>query len=486
MRRLILTGLLVMCVSQSAYATDARIQALGGHEKAWTVHDETNVLFLPATLLLFPNTVYVDVGFNPESMGARDDTAATDMDYNGAFGFHYALGENTVLGVFGSSMSRYVSEDALSRPFYMWEEAGSLWKPQTITNEDGTVDVIDHQAGDLGAIHNADHKGSILLGHRVDKLRLGASLAFWGDKYVVEEPASSKTKRGGTFVEANLGLGYDLKNRNSVDFALGGHFGWFDEEDNIQGAGYGNWVSADTQIGVNALFRAVIDIPGGEKAVPYIKAGFDKSGVSWNQDNTNLSATATVISATFGTDLLIQPLEDVFILPGVGADLMFFKMEDSGKTVRNSLEMALPFYGVAVDAKVSSWLSLRFGARQSVYFRNLDVTDSGQDLSLDKKDREPLDKKESDVLTQVTMGAGMKFGNVQIDLMLNPAFLTEGPSFLSPDGGHVAYAGTAQAGVAKNGDGSETAGSSLGGSSGSLAGAVERGFALQAGLKFTW
>ena len=485
MRRLLLTALLVACFGSSAYATDARIQSLGGHEKAWTVQDETNVLFLPSTLLLFPNTVYVDIGFNPDAMGARDDTAATNMDFNGAFGFNYALGDNTVIGVFASSLSRYVSNEALSRPFYMWGDAASIWNTETNVNNDGSVDVIDHQQGDQGAIHNADHKGSILFGHRVNKLRLGAVLSFWGDKYVVEEPANVKTKRGGTFMEANFGLGYDLKNRNSVDFALGASVGWFDEED-IKGS-YGNWVSGDPQIGVKGLLRAIVDIPGGEKAIPYVKAEFAKSGVSWNQEGLDLSASATVVNATFGADLQIQPLEDVYIFPGIGAEIMLLKLEDSGKTVRNSLEMALPFYGVSVDAKVASWLSLRFGARQSVYFRNLDVTDSGQDLSLDKKDRASLDKKESDVFTDVTFGAGMKFGSMQIDLMINPAFLTDGPSFLSPDDGGVAYAGGAQA---ASSEGLETGGESLteGSSSGlgGLAGRVRQGFALQAGLKFTW
>ena len=215
MKRLLLAVLVLLAFPGLAMATDARINALGGNEKAWTVSDEVNVFSLPALLVQFPNTVWVDAGmsvpwgeplyfpytgngndpsFVPSYM--RDKTglvgleSAAGKELNGGFGVNYALGEDTVLGFYATSMSRYVSDAALIQAFDSWTE----------TNEVTGAE----REGDW-AIHNADHKGTLALGHRFGSTtRFGLLLGMWGDSTEVNSPEVEKERRGGTLIDAAL------------------------------------------------------------------------------------------------------------------------------------------------------------------------------------------------------------------------------------------------------------------------------------------
>ncbi len=398
MRKISLALALVLAVPSVALATDARIQSLGGAEKAWTVVDETNALSLPSTLLLFPNTVWADAGMAPSHAVAG--TTANNLDTNAGFGLHLSLGPNTVLAFYGSSLSRTVSDSVLQQSLG--------WTQSDISSTD--------LAGDTNAIHNADHQGTIALGQRAGSTRLGFMVSVWGDSYKITNPEILKEERGGTIIEGKFGLGFDLARQNSFDLALGFQVGMF-TDDRYQDGGMVTRLKGDTEWGVDLLARGIFGIPGGEKLIPYAAFGTGGGGVKWNQPIQNApEAKFSGLGGVVGADLSIQPLEDVFVLPGLGLRFHSFDLEDTGETALKNAQIT-PFFGAAVDARVASWLSLRFGSRQSVV--------------LDTTETEAQTTSTSDVVSEFTLGAGMLFGNVVIDLMLNPEFLTEGPNMLS-------------------------------------------------------
>jgi len=416
-----LAALVMTCLFPAvAHATDTRIQSLGGKEKYFTVFDETNVLVLPSTLLLFTNLVYVDAGTEP--VWAAQDADGANIPYNAGFGVHYGLGQDTVIAFYGSSLSRYVSGDLLQRAF----TGQGLWGEATYEVPEVKPADENQQEGER-AIHNADHKGTALFAQRLGKMRLGIGLSFWGDNYTISDPESDRLSRGGTLFEGTVGLGFDLDGNDSLDLAvkvLGGKF-----EDSLSapsGSGGTTEVtrfSSDLNWGLGLLGRAMFGIPGGEKIVPYLSVDMARGGFGLNAENEAdaVSDQATRYSVIAGTDVRIQPLERVYIYPGIGLAVVGIKgtesLEGITETFQNDLALVAPFVSASVDAQVLDWLAFRFGARQSVIFSSWETaTQQGKD---------------SDTLTEFTLGSNLHFKNLDIDLMVNPEMFLKGPSLFT-------------------------------------------------------
>ncbi len=413
MRRMLvcLVAIALLGAATEALATDTRLQSMGGGHRYYTVLDEAAVLLFPSTLVLFPNTVYVEGGFgwpsddelgNPEP-GIRGNTNAANVPYNAAGGIHLGFGENAVLGLYASSLSRNVSANSLS-----W--ALSKWKK----TEDLVGDVND---GDT-SIRNADHKGTILYGHRFGKTRLGASVSIWGDSYKKLLPETEKLERGGVWVEGRLGAGFDFGGRNSLDLALGFHYGSF--TDDIVPPGVGGTVlstrlKADASWGLALDARTMIEA-AGNFVVPYLALDFGGDGVKWNEQTADApSVTGQTFMMAAGVDLVITPLENFHIVPGVGITYGFNKLEDV-EVVRDNSDLVIPYFGVGLDARLVKWLSLRFGITQAVVFSKEE--DATQDI------------RDHEVVTRLSTGFGLEFGNVTMDFLLDPTFWTGGPSAL--------------------------------------------------------
>ncbi|GEM_PF-4208663 len=414
MRRLI--GILaILFVSGTAQATETRLRSLGGAEQRFLVHDELNVLHLPSTLVLFPNVTFAELGTDYFDNGERN---AVGLPYAGAFGFHYALGSDTVLAFYGSSSRGYV----LSGPAEMiagWSGAGGL------------DDELGGNVGNEDPIHAKDHKATLLFGHRAGKLRLGGMLGLWGDSYVVDKPEHSQKKNGGSGIDAVVGVGYDLPKEQSLDVAVRFGLGWFDDDLWVtsQGDGYvasrldvsSEWVGAVTG-------RGVIRV-GTEKLVPYLTAGASGGGVAWNQETAGApDISVSRIWFGGGANLLLQPLDGVFIMPGAG--LRWASESTSIKYLGGSGDGAVsggsetldatalnPYFMVAVDGRVAPWCSLRFSARQNLYWYGAET--------------ETVEGSASDTGVEVYMGVAFKVGQVDIDWMFNPTMLVDGPYMVS-------------------------------------------------------
>ncbi len=463
MKQTLVVAVALCLISGVAYATDTRIQSMGGKEKAWTVEDETNALYFPATMVLFPNVVYVDAGLSP--IYAADDTIGANIPYNVGFGAHYAFGENTVLGFYGSSLSRSLSGNLLDRAF---QGRGSWTSMQVDTK------ALD-ESGDQ-SINNADHQGTILFGQRFGAARLGVLLSIWGDEYSIESPEVSYQKKGGTIFEGSLGFGYDIDQNNNFDLALRFWSGAFSDEKFIPDNG-GSIVTrfkSDSNFGFDLYGRGIFAIPGGERIVPYINVGLEGAGITWNRVN-GVKDEFSSFHLVAGTDLRIQPLENVFVYPGFGIAVMTENLNEGINTAENELQkrtFIAPFVGASVDARVATWFSLRFAARQSIIFDDLNHGAGEEGMEKGEGAEGAAKGMDNETLTEFLLGAGLHFGPVTIDWMLNPAWFLEGMWSDGDDQLNLSF-------VDEDGDGAADGAQSPAREEGN-------GFASQLAVKFVW
>lgn len=420
MRRMLacLVAVALLGMATAAFATDTRLQSMGGGHKYYTIEDEAGVLLFPSSLVLFPNTVYVEGGFgwpaddelgNTEP-GIRGGTTAANVPYNAAGGIHLGFGENAVLGVYASSLSRNVSFNSLGWALASWNETSGI--------------PGDQMDGDT-SIRNADHKGTILYGHRIGKARIGALVSIWGDSYKVLAPETAKIERGGLWFEGRLGVGFDFGARNSADIALGFNYGSF-KDDLVPTAGT---TALSTRLKADAAWGLALDARTkveafGNFVVPYLALDFGGDGTKWNEQTADApSVTGSTFALAAGVDFLITPLENFHIVPGVGLGYGTNVLK-GGETVRNDSDLVIPYYGVGLDARVVKWFALRFGISQAVVFS--------------KREGVATDVRSHDVVTRLRTGFGLEFGNVTMDFLLDPTFWTGGPSALFDSGDNLA------------------------------------------------
>jgi len=413
-----LVAVAVLGAAAEALATDTRLQSMGGGHWYYTVQDEAAVLLFPSTLVLHPNTAFVEGGFgwpagdelgNPEA-GIRGGTTADNAPYNAVGGIHLGLGENAVLGVYASSLSRNVSPNSLGWALLNWNETAGITGAQT----DGD-----------GSIRNADQKGTLVYAHRFGKARLGALISVWGDSYKKLSPATEKIERGGLWFEGRLGAGLDFGARNSAELALGFHYGSF-TDDLVPTAGstaLSTRLKADASWGMALDARTMLEALGNF-FVPYLAVDFGGDGVKWNEQTPDApSVSGSTFGVAAGLDLLVTPLENFHVVPGIGLGYAANVLK-SEETVRNDSDMVIPYYGVALDARVVSWFALRFGISQAVVF-------SGRESVT-------TEERSHDVVTRVRTGFGLEFGNITMDFLLDPTFWTGGPSALFDAGDNLA------------------------------------------------
>jgi hypothetical protein len=92
----------------------------------------------------------------------------------------------------------------------------------------------------------------------------------------------------------------------------------------------------------------------------------------------------------------------------------------------------MPVLFAALETHVNSWLTLRFGAQQGVFFTHKDVNNLPRAYNSDDSNANPTKEvtyKYSPF--EMMLGAGFKFGNLQLDATVSPDFVHNGPYFIS-------------------------------------------------------
>ncbi|MGM0577231.1 MAG: hypothetical protein ACQEXJ_16010 [Myxococcota bacterium] len=419
-----------------AHATQARIDSMGGGQKEITVEDEINTFFFPSLLVRHGNMTYID-NLNEGFGGTR-------------FGFHYSLTEDMVLGVYGGRIN------ATTRPSGDgYNPAGNTLNGDSALAPGGQASQAQNaQGGPSGAslhtgeaLNNVDYKIGFLYALRLGATaRLGFMLNILGDDADVEQPDGAKLDQGAFLIDFGTSIGFDLA-ASELEIGLGLEIGGLDDQRDVadnpktpqtvdQTELLEHW-SVDSHIGFRLNSRWIFDFFDQSRLATYARLEYATQEVTYNalQPGGVQSGDWNAFDFKLGADLIFEPFQDVFVVPGLGLRYAQQSLEGSmnvGQGVGTHVDrdadrlVSFPFYGVGVDAKVLDWLDFRFGASQSVDFeRNSTTTTQGV----------TTEARHSDVRTEFTTGLGFNIpvaeSTLTLDLNVNPMFWVNGPDFVT-------------------------------------------------------
>lgn len=401
-------------VSGTAYATDTRINSLSAagaefapgaafNEKSVTIRDSANIYQLPQFMVAYKNSVDVD---------------ATNAAVYGTMNVRYALSDDAVLLLYGKR-SPWENITSLQSVGGKDTQAASGYGPKY-------ADPTSHQFG-MGFGLKAG-----------ESLRLGALFSIGGGRVDgsfdgtgahTGAQATPQPLNSATWLRFALGVGFDLNEHNSLDFALHLATGSFTDVKQNNPA-----YLAGTNLDFALVAKGEFMVHQIAKLVPYLRVGSQSRGVAHsNTDEGGNNAPAeaakgaslSILGLSLGTDLAITPVEGVLIQPGLGLALRSSSISGNKEPDLNLANSAIetgrdlmPFYGFAAEAKAFDWMVLRLGARQTIVARHFDNSSSEKGQS-DAGDF-------SSVKNTVTTGVGLKMMGWNLDVNMNPQFFNNG------------------------------------------------------------
>jgi len=387
-----LAALAVTVTGGAAFATQTRTNSLGGGEKEFTVRDEANVGHLPQLLVDHGNKVF------------------TDASVGGSYGtmhINYKLSDTSVIQLYGAS--------GLKNSFGIPGKAALSGKGTgTLTG----VSVQDTGVGysPAGLADPTNHELGIGFATKFGAAaRFGGNLNFYGNT----KQGDDNNKNNNSFYRLGLGIGFDLSEKNSLDFGLGVGFGFIQQMD-----GTDEKYNHDGTLTFDLLGKGEFEVHTIAKIVPFLAIGYRNWGVKNIKSGEGTDkGSVSRISVALGSDLAITPSEGILIQPGVG--LMYLTSSATGPDstkVEDSNAIIFPYYGFAAEGKVFDWLVLRLGAKQIV-----------SKISTNKTDKQ-TQAQQSMVDYILTTGFGIKAGSWTIDLNVNPLWFNNGPYLISGAG----------------------------------------------------
>lgn len=427
----------IWCSTASASLT--RLQSMGANpnglsvgksgqyiEGVVAIDDSTNIFTLPGTLALYPSLAIID------NMGWTDDGGATGM-----FGFHYALGEYTVMALYGGQGT---SSFGLSQS----------------TTVGGSASALEAGGGALGTGDNPAEGGvenepnlvgnlwfGALFAHDLGGVRLGLGLHMFSANNEIVLPQADSGESSSWQMDLDLGLGLDFDTEDSLDFGLGLRFGSFEytgQTINQPGQKLA-FYTPEHNFGIDFTGRGKFALFEGTELVPYGQIMYEMESVN---DQFPVVASGqpfgdfTHFGMEIGTNLKITPTEKIFIYPGAGFRIDTFtvqipKSNGLKQFLDDDSQLTLPFYGFGVDARVWDWFAIRFGARQYVKSDTDASTTVVQDEDGNPSSLE-TEQTRRQIDTEIHMGFGLFFGENdewRVDAHLSPAFFVKGPYILT-------------------------------------------------------
>jgi len=432
--RLSLAGALILLWSTNATASLTRLQSMGANPNGMSVgksgqfidgvvgiDDSTNIFTLPGTLALYPNMAIMD------TLTWDDNSGATGM-----FGFHYALGEYTVMALYGgqgtSSLGLSSSTTAGGSATAL-EAAGGSLGDGSLPSETGNQD-------------NPNTVGNLWFGalfaHDLGGIRLGLGVHTFSANNEITLPETSMGEASNWGMDVDLGLGLDFDTEDSMDFGLGLRFGSFTytgQTINEPGNALA-FNTPQTNIGFDLTWRGQFALFEGTELVPYAQIMYEAEQINDEFPRVDVSQVQPFgdfdhFGLELGTNLKIMPTEKIVIYPGIGFRMDNYGVVNASGTIDDDSQLTLPYYGFGVDARVWSWFSFRFGARQYVK----SDTD-GSTLNGTTDNPQPIETSQTRrvIDTELHTGFGLLFGENdewRIDAHLSPAFFVKGPYILT-------------------------------------------------------
>ncbi len=408
-----------------AFATETRINSMGGGVKLWTVEDESNIFDFPSLLTRWGNRVYVD----------NIEAAGTDQIPGGHFGFHYSLSDETVLAFFGAHINTGTSggpgEGSTAGNSGYVGTGNPITGGLSLGDATGPFIGVASQAAlaQPGANINAEYRYGLMFATQLGaSTRFGLSFNLLGDNADQDSPNNVQTDTGSLVFDIGLGLGVDLTG-SELELSAGVEIGLLESAADNQGTGVDlEDVWSGSHFGLRLGGRWTFDFFDQTKIVTYTQ--FLLASQNVEQVNTPAvpapSGSYSSLSFILGADLRIEPFQGVIVSPGLGFYVAQQTLENPGTVLKDAnLMFGLPFYSIAVDLKLADWVAMRFGAQQFVNMLRESTTTGGSTTTNSK----------TDVLTTFAWGFGFNIpvaeSSLAIDLCLNPTFLNNGPHLLT-------------------------------------------------------
>ena len=339
--------------------------------------------------------------------------------------------DNTAGTSYGSMNVRYALSDDPTPPVLMLFGKRSPWAPVT-----SQTSILGNTAAKLAggpaptAADPTNHQFGIGFGMKAgESVRLGATLSIAGNRKDTAgsnpaNGAATDDEQSNTWVNFNLGVGFDINEVNSLDFGL-----------NVMGGTFTNMNGNSAYYASNGMFGVAFTARGEfmvsqiSRIVPYVRVNYDTRSVIgqvWNNDTarTNLVGTVNNTWIILGSDLAIMPpnLEGVLIQPGIGliahmSTAVGNNNEAGTSSTQEDSSNIMPWYGFSAEAKAFEWCYLRLGARQVISRTNVANTATT-----------PANNEThySTVTNTVSTGLGIKLLGWDLDINMNPAFFNNG------------------------------------------------------------
>jgi hypothetical protein len=340
--------------------------------------DETNITMFPQTLAHYPDMFIMDIS------GAALNSA----------GAHYKLGMGTLALYFRTGDATYSFAPVV-------DPAGSNW-----ATYDQKIDL--YYAMNLGAmlvgaelyLHGNSHEKDF-------------KLPAPGDKSI-ESVSGLGIRLGATFMEAFEAY----FNFHSVSWTNENASGTLITEP-----------TGNTTIGLGGRFW--MPMSDMYTLIPYVDFTMNNSGFKDNPGNETTRSTTTI---TIGCGDNIQVSEDVLLVSDLGIQLMPSTSEYSpasgSSTESKSGNNMLPYFRLGMEAGLTSWMIVRMGAYKEWHGRSAETSNG--------------DNKEywKYANTNLYLGAGFIVRGLEIDIQMDPGFVTRGPNVISGQTGNIATRAT--------------------------------------------
>ncbi|MBU0518028.1 YgdI/YgdR family lipoprotein [bacterium] len=380
MKRLLLATLtLVMVFAVAGFATETRVMTLG--DANGIVVDDANIWMYPSTILQHPN-----MAIGEFCMDSYGESYGWDMQ---SLGMHYAIGEN------GKVIGAYLKKMDYMDIYYL---------PNGVNIP--------------GSVPNPDHRLDLFFGTPMGDNGLGVHLSYYNQSMSTDSD-DDKTAVAATAFKLGVGMTFS----ESTDVAA--HFGmtmWTNEDDE------GNAINEpDGNMTFDLGGRHFMELTDMYTAVPHAGFMFHSEGIK-GEGMEDIKSTAMGIDVGWGTNFV--PDDRILCVGDFG--IMYFNEKeeftpDEGDASEVTYtDFVLPYFRLGIEGNVTDWWDVRLGATKYWHMYKLDFGDAGT-------------YNEKYASTETYLGSGFYFGNLTLDVQINPDFVQYGPNFISGYNESLAY-----------------------------------------------
>lgn len=257
-----------------------------------------------------------------------------------------------------------------------------------------------------------DQRIDLFYAHTFGELQGGLGLFMYGESWEYDAENYERARSDGAF---GLTLGGTMAGLEAGAFL--GSVSW--EEKDEEGE---TIVESDGALALGLHGRYWWELNEMSTLVPY--AGLALTGWGEKEGDTTTDSTALVFAAGAGLNHhateSVMAVADVGLMISGGTD----KIEDTEDIERSWAQVSVPYFRLGVEADVFKWMDFRMGVAK--YWLGWAIEDEDDDKYA-----------EGWADTDLHVGAGFHFGNLDIDARIDPGFFQRGPYFVSGSSGNL-------------------------------------------------